>query len=1054
MAWASPRAMLAGLCASALIPVGLAEPGLLAAAAGLNVVGSVGANVLATLISESLDAARIRTRRRSPADPTPADADAETSPDDAARPATDDDPDEEVFAERVRQELADRIEQMLATQDQQAQALAVTLTLVLERIDATTIVVGEVVSTGQHQLLRELMAGFAGLGDQVAGLGPLLHNLEQAVTQVQQSLARQDARHHFGRIQQQVMLDLLLESRQHLAELVNRLPDTDSRAGSGTEGRPLGWPLHEVNDPFALEVHHAIDSGADGLPLLPAYVRREHDRALGKVVAAAAAGTSRIAVLVGGSSTGKTRACWEALHPLRDQPQNQAPDRPWRLWHPIDPTRPDAALADLERIGPYTVVWLNEAQFYLADPALGEQVAAGLRELLRDPARGPVLVLATLWPAYWDTLTTRPGIGESDTHAQARELLDGHRIGVPDAFTGADLDALTGQATADPRLGQAAEHTRDGQITQYLAGGPVLLARYHDAPPATRALIHAAMDARRLGCGPHLPLALLADAAPGYLTDSQWEQTGDDWLQQALDHAATPANGISGILTPIKTRAPRNQRTSPATTPATQAGSGQMYPLADYLDQPGRHHRHDQIPPIHFWTSGAAHALPGDLKALGDAAWRRGLYRDAAQFYKNATAGGDPETAFHLVDRLHFLHPADHRPAHWAAIHLALADPAGVARLLGRLREIGATGPLSALLARDPATRVSLDAPYDVAALQNRLREVRAHEQLTVLAERAAAHVDLDNLYALTHLLGMLRKAGAHDQVTALAHRAAAEIALDDPDLAAALLYWLNEAGAHDQVAVLLARDPAARVTLDSPGSVGALLDRLNEAGAHEQVAALAERAVADLDDPYAVAALLGMLRKVGALDQVGALLARDPATRADLDEPSAVAALLGALWETAAHDQVRALLARDPAARVAIDNPYAVAALLGRLRAHEQLTALGERAAAHVDLGSPDALIRLLDTLKEAGAHEQYMALAERAAAHVALDDPFAADRLLRRLGEAGALGQAAVLADRLLAVGQLHHFLAISDHRKRFRFGREPDGSAAVPWTWDDLQ
>ncbi len=70
--------MLAGLCASALIPVALAEPGLLAAAAGLHVVGSVGANVLATLISDSLDAARIRTRRRSPADPAPGDAGDET----------------------------------------------------------------------------------------------------------------------------------------------------------------------------------------------------------------------------------------------------------------------------------------------------------------------------------------------------------------------------------------------------------------------------------------------------------------------------------------------------------------------------------------------------------------------------------------------------------------------------------------------------------------------------------------------------------------------------------------------------------------------------------------------------------------------------------------------------------------------------------------------------------------------------------------------------------------------------------------------------------------
>ena len=127
--------------------------------------------------------------------------------------------------------------------------------------------------------------------------------------------------------------------------------------------------------------------------MLPVYVPREHDAALAEVVTAAAAGTSGIAVLVGGSSTGKTRACWQALELLRGLEPG------WRLWHPIDP---QAALAELPGVGPRTVVWLNEAQRYLdtADGA-GERVAAGLRELLRDRARGPVLVLATLWPEFW-----------------------------------------------------------------------------------------------------------------------------------------------------------------------------------------------------------------------------------------------------------------------------------------------------------------------------------------------------------------------------------------------------------------------------------------------------------------------------------------------------------------------------------------------------------------------------------------------------------------------------------------------------------------------------
>ena len=178
------------------------------------------------------------------------------------------------------------------------------------------------------------------------------------------------------------------------------IPPGGLRPGAGPAAGRL---LAEVRDPFALEVHRPVlpEDPQPGLPELPAYVSREHDQLLARVVRAAAGGLSGIAVLVGGSSTGKTRACWEALGLLRCQEPG------WRLWHPIDPSRPDAALRELPRIGPQTVVWLNEAQFYLevADGGLGERVAAGLPDLLRDPAQAPVLVLATLWPGFWDILT-------------------------------------------------------------------------------------------------------------------------------------------------------------------------------------------------------------------------------------------------------------------------------------------------------------------------------------------------------------------------------------------------------------------------------------------------------------------------------------------------------------------------------------------------------------------------------------------------------------------------------------------------------------------------
>lgn len=270
----------------------------------------------------------------------------------------------------------------------------------------------------------------------------------------------------------------------------------------------IGRPLSEWVDPLDLEIHPAISALNGPLPALTRYVRRAHDDTLAEVVERAQ-WISTMAVLVGGSATGKTRACWEALQGLPDD---------WRLWHPIVPGRPQAILENLAQVGPRTVVWLNEIQHYLLTPGrdLGEQVAAGLRDLHRDSQRGPVLVLGTMWPKHWATLTGYSPLNE-DPHAQARALLTGKEIVVPTAFTGPDLDQARAAADTDPRLAEALKHAEDGHLTQYLAGGPALLERYRTASPAAKALMDAAIDARRVGHGPLLPHSLLTNAAYGYL---------------------------------------------------------------------------------------------------------------------------------------------------------------------------------------------------------------------------------------------------------------------------------------------------------------------------------------------------------------------------------------------------------------------------------------------------------------------------------------------------------------------------------------------------------
>ncbi|GAA2781507.1 hypothetical protein GCM10010441_03030 [Kitasatospora paracochleata] len=67
--------------------------------------------------------------------------------------------------------------------------------------------------------------------------------------------------------------------------------------------------------------------------MLSGYVSHARDRVLADAVREATGGQSPMLVLVGSSSTSKTRACWQAVQPLATAG--------WRLWHPYDPTRPD-----------------------------------------------------------------------------------------------------------------------------------------------------------------------------------------------------------------------------------------------------------------------------------------------------------------------------------------------------------------------------------------------------------------------------------------------------------------------------------------------------------------------------------------------------------------------------------------------------------------------------------------------------------------------------------------------------------------------------------------
>ncbi len=81
-------------------------------------------------------------------------------------------------------------------------------------------------------------------------------------------------------------------------------------------------------DPFDLGVHRPVEASTGGqLPAWRWYVPRDHDVRLRKVAGEAAGGVSGLVVVVGGSSTGKTRACWEMLASLAGRARKTRPRR-------------------------------------------------------------------------------------------------------------------------------------------------------------------------------------------------------------------------------------------------------------------------------------------------------------------------------------------------------------------------------------------------------------------------------------------------------------------------------------------------------------------------------------------------------------------------------------------------------------------------------------------------------------------------------------------------------------------------------------------------------
>ncbi|MFD5089917.1 hypothetical protein ACFWMR_04910 [Amycolatopsis thailandensis] len=121
--------------------------------------------------------------------------------------------------------------------------------------------------------------------------------------------------------------------------------------------------------------------------------------------------------------------------------------------------------------------------------------AGQVRELI---AAG-VVTVATCWPGEHSKRVALPEGDRPDPYANDRRLLDlADVLHVPDAFSPLERRRAEELAGTDRRI-RVALDTSDAGFTQVMAAGPELIRHWSQAPAYAKAVITAALDARRVG---------------------------------------------------------------------------------------------------------------------------------------------------------------------------------------------------------------------------------------------------------------------------------------------------------------------------------------------------------------------------------------------------------------------------------------------------------------------------------------------------------------------------------------------------------------------------
>ncbi|MEU8672924.1 tetratricopeptide repeat protein, partial [Streptomyces anulatus] len=408
---------------------------------------------------------------------------------------------------------------------------------------------------------------------------------------------------------------------------------------------PLRWPLASSWDALAAGAHRARpDNSGDAVT---PYVPRDQDVVI-RTRLTRAADEGGLLLVVGDSTAGKTRACFEAL-------RAQLPEH--RVLAPDDGADLLTAVEVIDRTAARCVVWLDDLETYLGPDGLEPGLLAELVRL-RTP------VLATMRHQQFEIFAAMDRTSGTGTeharaaHAGARVLRQLDPVELDRVWT---LDELERAGEADDdRIADALAHHGPYGIAEYLAAGPALLQEWHRASrpgghPRAAALIAAAIDLTRTGLRPPYPLDLLTHAHEPYLTAAGGPLLRPEPFDSALEWATRRRHGATSMLVPTQDPSTWNvfdYLTDHTHTPipdTTWRNALQHTTDAEDLMTLGIH-AHDVAPviaeSIYRQACDAGHA--GAMNSLGVLLDGAGRADEAEPLYRQAVAAGDVDAMFNL----------------------------------------------------------------------------------------------------------------------------------------------------------------------------------------------------------------------------------------------------------------------------------------------------------------------------------------------------------------------------------------------------------------------